>query len=95
MLGALPAVIGPGVAEVVAAETAELMELAILGTRQKLGLDIATSLELVDEAVVQFAARSQAAFLRNEFGQRQVAFANQARGIVASGARSEGHGPGA
>jgi len=87
LLAAVPAVIGPGVSSVVAAETAEVIELAIIGTAQKLDLDILTSLSLVDEAVIDFAQRSQAAFLRNEFGQRQIAFANQAREIVASGLR--------
>lgn len=87
VLAAVPTVIGSGVAEVIATETAELIELAMLGTAQQYGLDIATSLSLVDEAVVQFAANSQALFLRNEFGARQVAFANRARGIVASGLR--------
>jgi hypothetical protein len=86
-LAAVPAVIGPGVSSVVAGETAELIELAIVGTAEKLDLDILTSLNLVDERVVNFALRSQAAFLRNEFGQRQVAFANRAREIVASGLR--------
>lgn len=83
----VPGVIAGGIADVVGAETADLIGLGMIGAGERFNIAIETSLSLADERVVRFAARSQAAFLRNELGQRQVAFANHARGIVASGLR--------
>lgn len=61
----------------------------ILGTkkfgRERYGIEITPTFHAVDKLVVKHAAESQALFIRNEYGRREVAYSAIARKVVSRG----------
>lgn len=56
-----------------------------MAAQTDLGLKIVPSLDAVDRHVVDFAAQSQAHFIRDEYGRRSVAYSQVARDVVSQG----------
>lgn len=84
-LAGVPAIVGPKIGSVLAAEGKTLVEQTKRAARDKYSLRIDPTFDAVDHVVIAHAASSQAFYIRNEYGKRVDAFSELARQIVADG----------
>ena len=84
-LGAAAGPVSIAVGRVVSAQSIAVLQATKRAMRDGHKLDITATLNAADKRVVKYAGTSQAHFVRNEFGQREVAFSKHARAIVSQG----------
>jgi hypothetical protein len=81
----VPTVVAPKVVAELRGELPGLVAAAKKATAEKHSLAIAGSLNEQDARIVDFAARSQGAYITDQYGQRAVAYEQRARDIVSKG----------
>jgi hypothetical protein len=84
-LGGVPRVIAVPVTQALSNAGREVVTRAKDTARGFYDLPIAGAFDLVDQRVIEHAARSQANYIRDEYGKRVAAASERAREVVASG----------
>lgn len=81
----VPPIVIPQVKPAIEAQASKVIEATRRATGDEFGLQIEASLSAFDDRVAAYAARSQAAYVTDVYGNRAEAFSARARGIVAEG----------